>query len=171
VHRIINLTKKVYSWNNEIGDKWVNELVFVLMVIVPVYEVTMFIDGIIINSIEFWSGDNPISYVGEDGKNYVKSGDDTYEVIKNKKQTVLKKVVDNDEESVQVIIDEKSRTAYIDNNGEITKIAEFSMEGNGLESLVVYKPTGEAVFVPSGPDMRYKLSEAWGSTDGFALAK
>ena len=79
-----NLTKKVYSWNQDVGDKWVNELVFLVFLVVPVYEISLVIDGIILNLIEFWSGNNPVSYVGEDGKNYVKAGNETYEMIKNR---------------------------------------------------------------------------------------
>jgi hypothetical protein len=47
------------TWNKSVGDKWVNELVFLVLCIVPAYEVAWFIDGVILNSIEFWTGDNP----------------------------------------------------------------------------------------------------------------
>ncbi len=56
-----NLTKNVLSWNNQVGNKFVNELVFFAFWILPVYEVTGLADLLVINSIEFWSGDNPIS--------------------------------------------------------------------------------------------------------------
>jgi hypothetical protein len=55
------LFNKVLNWNQSVGDKWVNELVFLVLCIVPVYEIAWFIDGVILNTIEFWTGDNPIS--------------------------------------------------------------------------------------------------------------
>ncbi len=55
------LTNKVISWNNQVGSKFVNELVFFAFWILPVYEVTALADVLIINSIEFWSGNNPVS--------------------------------------------------------------------------------------------------------------
>lgn len=55
------LTNRVMSWNNNIGSKFVNELVFIAFWILPVYEVTALADVLVINSIEFWSGDNPLS--------------------------------------------------------------------------------------------------------------
>ena len=56
-----SLTKKVHEWNQNLGNKFVNELVFIAFCIVPVYEVAAFIDAIVINSIEFWSGSNPVA--------------------------------------------------------------------------------------------------------------
>lgn len=55
------LTEKVISWNNTVGSKFVNELVFVAFWILPVYEVTAIADLLVINSIEFWSGNNPVA--------------------------------------------------------------------------------------------------------------
>lgn len=55
------LTNKVISWNRHIGPKFINELVFVAFWILPVYEVTSLADLLVINSIEFWSGTNPMT--------------------------------------------------------------------------------------------------------------
>lgn len=54
------LTKKLHSWNKQAGDKWVREGVFLLLVIVPVYEFAALGDAILFNSIEFWTGSNPM---------------------------------------------------------------------------------------------------------------
>jgi hypothetical protein len=53
------LSGKVLSWNRSVGGKFVNELVFLACCIVPVYEITILADGLILNTIEFWSGNNP----------------------------------------------------------------------------------------------------------------
>lgn len=53
------LYNKVKNWNDHVGDKFVNELVFVAMWILPVYELSFVADLFILNSIEFWSGTNP----------------------------------------------------------------------------------------------------------------
>jgi hypothetical protein len=55
------LFHKVLDWNQSVGDKWINELVFLALCVVPVYEIAWFIDGVVLNSIEFWTGDNPAS--------------------------------------------------------------------------------------------------------------
>ncbi len=55
------LTNKVLSWNKKIGNKFVNELVFIAFWVLPVYEVTALADVLVVNSIEFWSGSNPLT--------------------------------------------------------------------------------------------------------------
>lgn len=55
------MTKKLYGWNEQISNKFVNELVFVAFWVLPVYEVCGLADLLFLNSIEFWSGDNPMT--------------------------------------------------------------------------------------------------------------
>ena len=55
------LTNKLLSWNNQVGSKFVNELVFFAFWILPVYEVSALADVLVLNSIEFWSGSNPVA--------------------------------------------------------------------------------------------------------------
>ncbi len=61
-----NLTKNVYHWNSgikgsgDVSDKWMKEFVFFGMIVVPVYMFSALLDGFIFNSIQFWSGDNPV---------------------------------------------------------------------------------------------------------------
>lgn len=77
------LTHKVLDWNNQVGTKFVNELVFFAFWVLPVYEVTAIADLLVLNSIEFWSGNNPVEastkvidtdqgryYIACDGKGY-----------------------------------------------------------------------------------------------------
>ena len=69
------LTNKLLTWNRSIDSKFVNELVFIAFWIVPVYEISALADVLVINSIEFWSGSNPVADVGNvktiDGKDGV----------------------------------------------------------------------------------------------------
>ena len=61
------LTRKLHKWNGSVGNKIVNEAVFLVCLILPVYGIASFIDGIILNSVEFWSGKNPVAKVMTDG--------------------------------------------------------------------------------------------------------
>jgi hypothetical protein len=56
-----NLTNKLLAWNQSVGNKFVNEVVFFAFLIVPVYEVSALADILVLNSIEFWSGSNPVA--------------------------------------------------------------------------------------------------------------
>lgn len=55
------LTNKVLEWNKSLGNKFVNELVFLVFVVVPVYEISILIDGLVLNTLEFWTGSNPMA--------------------------------------------------------------------------------------------------------------
>ena len=56
-----SLTNKLLSWNRTIDSKIVNEIVYIAFWILPVYEVSALADLVVINSIEFWSGSNPMA--------------------------------------------------------------------------------------------------------------
>ncbi|MCK9182941.1 MAG: DUF3332 domain-containing protein [Fibrobacteraceae bacterium] len=56
------LTNKIYKWNGTLGDKWINSCVHFLLHVIPVYEVSEYlIDGLVLNTVEFWTGSNPVA--------------------------------------------------------------------------------------------------------------
>lgn len=85
-----SLFNKLASWNKgATNSKFLNELIFI--VISPAYAVTSLADVLVLNSIEFWTGNNPIAsnigktkqVMGEDGRYYaVKTLKDGYEITK-----------------------------------------------------------------------------------------
>ncbi len=69
-----NLTRNVYHFNSgvkgsgEINEKWMKEVVFFGMIIIPVYMFSTLLDAFIFNAIQFWTGDNPVKLTqGPDG--------------------------------------------------------------------------------------------------------
>ena len=58
------LTRKVHQFNGEVSDnKWVVEVVFLVCAWLPVYGIAYVADAVIFNSIEFWTGNNPMKSV------------------------------------------------------------------------------------------------------------
>ena len=58
----MGLTGKVLKFNlTATEDKWNREWIFLGMWIIPVYPISAFLDLLIFNSVEFWSGENPIN--------------------------------------------------------------------------------------------------------------
>lgn len=84
------LWSSLKDWNNNIGNKFVNEIVFLAFHIVPIYEVAYLADVIVLNSIEFWSGSNPLAenvgtvrtVKGENGEYLVRTNEDGYTILK-----------------------------------------------------------------------------------------
>ncbi len=70
------LTKDLHRWNGDLGQsvatnapaksraqqaKWTNEAVFVAFMILPVYEVAVMADAVVLNSIHFWTGQDTLA--------------------------------------------------------------------------------------------------------------
>ena len=80
-----NLTKNVYHWNSnvkgsgQINDKWMKEIVFFGMLIIPAYMFSALLDTFIFNSMHFWTGESPIkaSNVDSDGTMVTTLGETT----------------------------------------------------------------------------------------------
>lgn len=55
-----NLTRRLYRWNAQMQDKWEREFMFILLALTPVYGLTLAGDAVVFNSLEFWTGKNPV---------------------------------------------------------------------------------------------------------------
>ena len=98
------LTNKLLAWNKQIGNKFVNELVFFAFWVLPVYEVSALADILVLNSIEFWSGENPVAQ----GKSVIEGNDGRY--IVDCDGSVVRLDFDKDEQSWSVNIDGEKHT-------------------------------------------------------------
>jgi hypothetical protein len=55
------LTRAIWEFNKNVSpNKFVQWLVFLVLVVVPVYGIGTLVDALVINSIEFWTGSNPV---------------------------------------------------------------------------------------------------------------
>ncbi len=106
------LTNKLMTWNKSIGNKFVNELVFVAFWILPVYEVSGLADILVLNSIEFWSGSNPVAK----GKKVIDGKDGRYLVECDGRGYTI--TSENDGSVVRLDFDQDSRLWSTDINGE-----------------------------------------------------
>ncbi|WP_300502185.1 DUF3332 domain-containing protein [uncultured Duncaniella sp.] len=103
------LTNKLLSWNQQIDNKFVNELVFIAFWIVPVYEVAALADVLVINSIEFWSGDNPVAcgtkvIDGKDGRYIVECDGKGYTITSENDKSVVRLDFDKEDQSWSVAL-------------------------------------------------------------------
>lgn len=70
-----NLLRKVYRFNKEVSpNKWVQELVFLVLYIIPVYGIAALVDALVVNAIEFWTGENPVTVEKEPQTRVVEHG-------------------------------------------------------------------------------------------------
>lgn len=72
------LTRKVYQINGQVSDKYLRSAVTWAFIIVPVYGVASFLDFVLFNTIEFWSGHNPVAEGEKDF--YYAEGDRRFQI-------------------------------------------------------------------------------------------
>lgn len=135
------LFNRLTSWNQSVGNKFVNELVFLAFNIIPVYGVAYLADALVINSIEFWSGSNPMANVGdvkkvkgENGNYMVKTLENGYSITK-----------EGETASMDLIYDKEANTWNVVSNGESAEL--LKMNNNGTADI----------FLPNGQKMNVTL--------------
>lgn len=113
------LTNKLLGWNNQVGNKFVNELVFFCFWIIPVYEVTALADILVLNSIEFWSGSNPVAV----GRSVIEGADGRYLVDCDGKGYTI--TSEHDGTSIRLDFDEADQSWSINADGKEIKFMTF----------------------------------------------
>ena len=114
-----SLTNKLYSWNKSIGNKFVNEVVFFAFLVVPVYEVAALVDSLVLNSIEFWTGNNVLAK----GTKVIEGQDGRYLVECDGKGYTIKS--ENDGSVVRLDFDQEEQAWNATVNGETYNILTF----------------------------------------------
>lgn len=119
-----SLTNKLMDWNNNVSDsKFLNELVFVAFWIVPVYEISALADVLVINSIEFWSGSNPIAQGtkvidGQDGRYLVECDGKGYTITSETDGSIVRLDFAEEDRSWSVTANGETHTfmTFVDDN-------------------------------------------------------
>lgn len=129
------LTRKVYIWNGSFENKFAKEAIFLGLNIIPVYGAASFVDGILFNTIEFWSGKNPVA---------LKAGENNIRFNGKNVKLVLKEdhVVIYHKDKVEATLDfnQADQSWYITSKGKTHRY--MSVKGN---VLTVYSASGQAV--------------------------
>lgn len=136
-----NLSNKLLAWNQTIDDKFVNEIIFV--VLTPAYAVTLAADLFVLNSIEFWTGENPVEagivkqIQGTDGVYTVETLENGYKIeneagqemklVYDKESNTWSSIVENTTTKLIKIEDNKKAVVYLPNGKEMN--VDLTAEG------------------------------------------
>lgn len=139
------LTKKLYNWNGSLGNKFVQSGVMWLLMIVPVYSVAGAVDFIILNTIQFWTGKNPMAMeAGESETQMVMMDGKEYEVIATQNRFDIR-AVDTDK-SISLVYDEATMSWLVNSEtSDPVKIAQ--MNPDDLNILQLIDPEGKILSV------------------------
>jgi hypothetical protein len=141
------LTQKLYNWNNSLGDKWINNIVFWVFLILPVYDAVLFLDTVIFNLIEFWGGSNPISMNdGDEEIQIVKSGDKEYMIKATKNKFHIEQIKGPDKgEWADIIFHPEENSCYLYTGGEEIKLVEYVCSEDGNDHVKLFLPNGSVI--------------------------
>lgn len=131
------LTNNIKDWNEGLGNKFVNELVFIALHIVPVYEIAMFVDGVVLNSIEFWTGNNLVVEPGETKIVKNSQGVDVQVTANENGYTIS-----NGETAMNLVFDAENQVWSAEYNNQVTDLVKLN--GDNTAQLYV---DGDAVNV------------------------
>lgn len=128
-----SLTNKVLSWNKNVNNKFVNELVFFAFWVLPVYEVTAVADLLVINSIEFWSGNNPL----EASNQVIETEHGNYQILAS-------------ESGYDVLTPDGNKMRFIYDSA--TSTWSFAMNDNAVQPLIQFVDEDHARMLDSHGD-------------------
>ena len=119
------LTNKVKDWNESIGDKFINEVVFLAFHIVPVYQICMFADGVVFNSVEFWTGERLVADAGE--RQMIKNSFGKDVEIKTLKDGYM---FSDGTSSMKVLYDSANKTWKVETDSQSADLIKFVDDNN-----------------------------------------
>ena len=121
-----------------------NELVFVCMHIVPVYPIAIFADAVVLNSIEFWTGENPMAANVGETKIVTNTAGEDIQITTTENGYNLS----NGEQEMQLVFDEAEKTWSAVYDNESVKLMQFTGDNSAQ------------MFTINGNSMNVTLDEA-----------
>jgi hypothetical protein len=133
-------TRKVYEFNETFGDKWMNQIMFWVLNIVPVYNVATFADVVLFNTIEFWTGSNPIAMApGEEVIKYAQENGKNLKITMRQNQIQVEDM-DNPAEELLLSYKPLEKSWYFHSEEGLVKIATLS-----ADKADFYHPNGKVL--------------------------
>lgn len=152
------LFNRLSTWNQGVSNKFVNELVFLALNIIPAYGICYVADALVLNSIEFWTGSNPMADVGniqsikgENGIYMVKTTENGYSITK-----------EGESASLDLIYDQNTNTWSAQSEGNSTQLLQVNNDGTAK----LYLPDGTSITVTL--DAQGKMAANAALTNAFA---
>lgn len=123
-----SLTKKVYKFNKGVGAEPMQTLAMWVMHIVPVYGFSIFADVVVFNTLEYWTGSNPIAMHKGDQeiKYFTENGIDYKLVITQNKLDFYD--VNNAANHVAYVFNPENETWSMNKDGQSIVVADINSD-------------------------------------------
>ena len=145
------LVRKVWKFNGEVSDnKWVVEVVYLVMSWLPVYGIAGLADAIIFNSIEFWTGDNPLAESADAGTKKISRGDTEVIMKRNGNEVVVEQFRKGEPAGTMRLQREGNGTVAMNGDGAVLFKAETMADG----SVTITDGNGQQIASYTGDEAR-----------------
>ncbi len=144
----MTLTKKVWAWNGSLGSEPIQTLVmWGLTVVAPVYEIALLGDILFLNTVEYWTGTNPLAMAdGATDVRIVKNDGKTFEIKTMKNSiTITETAGPNSGKSVEISFDEATSAWNMSDGSQEIKLAQMSDN-----TLNLIYPNGKTMAIDLG---------------------
>jgi hypothetical protein len=125
----------------------VNEVVFLALHIVPVYPIAMMVDGVVLNSMEFWTGKKALANEGEK------------KIVKNSEgQNVEITAMENGysltcgDQAMNLLFDEETQIWSAEYNNQTTQLMRL-VDGNNAQLFLLNGDVMDVTLDEQGIDM------------------
>ena len=141
-----SLTRQVYTLNQNIEPPFLRSVLMWAMFIVPIYPIAAWIDVVVLNLIEFWTGDNPIAMLeGESQTQFIAFEGIEYEVTATKNRFDVTEVADPNN-AFALVFDVADNSWNLHKDGQELKITQqdgkelklFNFDGNVFATMLNY---------------------------------
>ncbi len=136
------LFNKVKDFNGSLGDKWVVSAVHLVLWIVPVYAIAITIDFVLLNTLEFWLGSNPLGMQeGDVEQQLVSYNNNEFMITATKNKFVIKQLTgEKAGKTASMTFKPDEASWYIEANGIEKKVLKYNGSFNEV-SLIM--PNGD----------------------------
>lgn len=166
------LVNKVYDWNDSVVDnKFVKTLLFYVLNIIPVYGIAGFIDVVILNLIEFWSGSNPLSMnEGDYEMQLVTVKGEEFKMEATKDTFTTTQLSGEKAGEVRVMRYDRCDNTWKYTDSKVSDMAVMSFIGGDADNIRVYTQNGSVDLTASDMADASVLASKFAACD-LAMAK
>lgn len=132
-------TRKVYQFNGNFGNKWGNSVMMYVLSFIQVYSIAAFADVVVFNTVEFWTGSNPMAMApGEEVIKYAHENGKDLEITIRQNEVIVKNM--NTGEDLELSYKPLEKAWYYHSAEGMVKIASLSQD-----KLALHSPTGKDI--------------------------
>jgi hypothetical protein len=144
------------DWNQDVTDsKFVNNLIFWGLNIIPVYGLFMFGDLIIFNVLEFWTGSNPIAMADGEVETQIAVVNDQKVKMTAEKNSFKIEILEGEKtgEILEMVYTPDNKTWNAKKGDKLIKLASFK---DGF--YMVYTPDGDHIKLDANASLNHNTA-------------